>query len=66
MLMERYSLSADDAFQLLARLSQDSNTKLADVAVQVVEAGRASSAGQSRRNARTVASKASLASIITQ
>jgi GAF domain-containing protein len=39
MLMERYSLSADDAFQLLARLSQDSNTKLAEVAVQVVEAG---------------------------
>ncbi|WP_299570550.1 GAF and ANTAR domain-containing protein [uncultured Williamsia sp.] len=39
MLMERYSLSADDAFQLLARLSQDSNTKLADVALQVVEAG---------------------------
>lgn len=39
MLMERYSLSADDAFQLLARLSQDSNTKLADVAAQVVEAG---------------------------
>lgn len=39
MLMERYSLNADDAFQLLARLSQDSNTKLADVAVQVVEAG---------------------------
>ncbi|MGZ8177469.1 GAF and ANTAR domain-containing protein [Williamsia sp. SKLECPSW1] len=39
MLMERYSLSADDAFQLLARLSQDSNTKLADVALQLVEAG---------------------------
>ncbi|MFD0925184.1 GAF and ANTAR domain-containing protein [Williamsia deligens] len=39
MLMERYSLSADDAFQLLARLSQDSNTKLSDVALQVVEAG---------------------------
>ncbi|MBT0567510.1 GAF and ANTAR domain-containing protein [Williamsia sp. CHRR-6] len=39
MLMERYSLSADEAFRLLARLSQDTNTKLVDVALQVVEAG---------------------------
>lgn len=39
MLMERYTLSSDEAFRLLARLSQDSNTKLADVALQVVDAG---------------------------
>ncbi len=39
MLMERYMLSSDEAFRLLARLSQDSNTKLADVALQVVDAG---------------------------
>lgn len=39
MLMERYTLNSDEAFRLLARLSQDSNTKLADVALQVVDAG---------------------------
>ncbi len=39
MLMERYGLGADQAFSLLARLSQDSNTKLVDIARQVVDAG---------------------------
>ncbi|GAA4397875.1 GAF and ANTAR domain-containing protein [Tsukamurella soli] len=39
MIMERYKLDADGAFRLLARLSQDSNTKLAEVALQVIDAG---------------------------
>lgn len=39
MLMERYRLDADAAFSLLARLSQDTNTKLVDVARQVIDAG---------------------------
>lgn len=39
MIMERYKLDAGEAFSLLARLSQDTNTKLVDVAVQIVEAG---------------------------
>ncbi|PYE18113.1 GAF domain-containing protein [Williamsia limnetica] len=39
MIMERYKLAPDDAFRLLARLSQDSNVKLADIALQVVTAG---------------------------
>lgn len=39
MIMERYKLDADGAFRLLARLSQDSNIKLSEVAKQVVEAG---------------------------
>ncbi len=36
MLMERYKLSSQAAFALLSRLSQDTNTKLADLANQVV------------------------------
>ncbi|MDF0532555.1 GAF and ANTAR domain-containing protein [Tsukamurella sp. 8J] len=39
MIMERYKLDADGAFRLLARLSQDANVKLAEVAAQVIEAG---------------------------
>lgn len=39
MLMERYRLGPDQAFSLLARLSQDSNTKLVDIAQRVVDAG---------------------------
>ncbi|WP_238420832.1 GAF and ANTAR domain-containing protein [Gordonia sp. 'Campus'] len=39
MIMERYRLDAAEAFALLARLSQDTNTKLVDVAAQIVEAG---------------------------
>jgi transcriptional regulator with GAF, ATPase, and Fis domain len=35
-LMERYQISGDRAFQLLARLSQEANRKLRDVADQVV------------------------------
>jgi AmiR/NasT family two-component response regulator len=38
-LMERYKLSADQAFQALARASMAANTKLRDVADQVVETG---------------------------
>jgi hypothetical protein len=36
MLMERYQLGAQAAFALLSKLSQDTNTKLADLAHQVV------------------------------
>ncbi|WP_019201251.1 ANTAR domain-containing protein [Tsukamurella sp. 1534] len=39
MIMERYKLDSDGAFRLLARLSQDSNIRLAEVAEQVIEAG---------------------------
>lgn len=39
MIMERYKLDATAAFALLARLSQDANIKLAEVAAQIVEAG---------------------------
>jgi GAF domain-containing protein len=38
-LMERFKLSADQAFQALARASMAANTKLRDVADQVVETG---------------------------
>lgn len=37
MLMERFNIDATEAFRLLARLSQDSNTRVAEVARQVVE-----------------------------
>ncbi|MGV9709704.1 GAF and ANTAR domain-containing protein [Gordonia sp. NPDC003424] len=39
MLMERYAIDADAAFALLARLSQETNTKLVAVAEQLVLAG---------------------------
>lgn len=39
MIMERYKLDSGEAFALLARLSQDTNTKLVDVAAQIVVAG---------------------------
>jgi ANTAR domain-containing protein len=38
-LMERHKLSADQAFQALARASMQTNTKVRDVAEQVVETG---------------------------
>ncbi|RZU31987.1 GAF and ANTAR domain-containing protein [Blastococcus saxobsidens] len=38
-LMERYKLTADKAFQILARLSMERNVKLRDVATQVVHTG---------------------------
>jgi transcriptional regulator with GAF, ATPase, and Fis domain len=39
-LMERYKLTADQAFSVLARASQHSNTKLIDVARSVAETGQ--------------------------
>ena len=36
-LMERYDLDSDDAFQLLVRLSNQTNTKLYDLAADVVK-----------------------------
>jgi GAF domain-containing protein len=38
-LMERHSVNEDDAFRLLTRASQDSNTKLRAVAVELVRTG---------------------------
>jgi GAF domain-containing protein len=38
-LMERFKLSADQAFQLLARVSMETNTKVREVAVRFVETG---------------------------
>jgi GAF domain-containing protein len=38
-LMERYKLTADRAFQALARVSMESNTKVRDVAQRMVETG---------------------------
>lgn len=40
MIMERFSIDAVQAFELLKRLSQSSNTPVIDVARQLVEAGR--------------------------
>ncbi|WP_255507049.1 GAF and ANTAR domain-containing protein [Mycolicibacterium sp. 018/SC-01/001] len=40
MLMERFDITAPAAFELLRRLSQESNTKLHDVAERIVSAGR--------------------------
>ena len=37
--MERFKLTADRAFQVLARVSMEHNTKVRDVAVQFVETG---------------------------
>ena len=39
MLMERFSLSPDVAFKVLKRVSQDSNRKLRDVALELVATG---------------------------
>ncbi|MGM1060419.1 GAF and ANTAR domain-containing protein [Saccharothrix sp. Mg75] len=39
-LMERHKLTADQAFSVLVRVSQQSNTKLRDLAQQLVETGR--------------------------
>jgi hypothetical protein len=38
-LMERFKLSADQAFQVLARVSMETNTKVREVAVRFVETG---------------------------
>ncbi|RIJ46295.1 ANTAR domain-containing protein, partial [Clavibacter phaseoli] len=38
-LMERFSLDADRAFQVLRRYSQDGNVKLVEVARRVVQTG---------------------------
>jgi AmiR/NasT family two-component response regulator len=40
MLMERFKIDAVQAFELLKRLSQSSNTALAAIARQLVEAER--------------------------
>lgn len=40
MLIQRYDLTLDQAFAVLARHSQESNTKLRDIAAQIVEGGQ--------------------------
>jgi len=39
-LMERYKITADQAFQTLARVSMETNTKVRDIAEQFVETGQ--------------------------
>jgi len=38
-LMERYRLTADQAFQVLARASQQTNRKIGDIAGELCETG---------------------------
>jgi AmiR/NasT family two-component response regulator len=40
-LMERHKLTAERAFAVLSKASQDSNTKLRDLARHVIETGEA-------------------------
>ncbi|SFO04162.1 GAF domain-containing protein [Geodermatophilus obscurus] len=47
-LMERYKLTADQAFGVLARVSQETNRKLADIAVELSETGAVPGAAQRR------------------
>ena len=51
-LMERYRLTGTQAFQALTQVSQSSNRKLRDVALQLVEEGRVSRGGG--RGSRTL------------
>ncbi len=44
-LMERYRLTADQAFQVLARVSQQTNRKLVDVAEELTQTGTVPGAG---------------------
>ena len=52
-LMERYKISSERAFLLLARVSQTSNRKLHDVAEELVRQGTISTAGASPRPSPT-------------
>jgi GAF domain-containing protein len=45
-LMERHKLTSDQAFTLLVRASQDTNTKLAEVALYLVETGELAARGR--------------------
>jgi GAF domain-containing protein len=47
-LMERHKLTADQAFGVLARVSQETNRKLADIAVELSETGAVPGAAQRR------------------
>lgn len=46
MLMQRYGLSVDAAFEVLLRRSQESNTKLRDIAALMVSSGRIPDVGE--------------------
>ena len=48
-LMERHKLTADQAFSVLARVSQESNTKLVEVARTLTETEEVSTPGLSTR-----------------
>ncbi|MDT9594969.1 GAF and ANTAR domain-containing protein [Nocardioides zeae] len=50
LIMARYDLSADAAFAALARTSQETNTKVRDLADQLVRTGRFPAEGQARRS----------------
>jgi AmiR/NasT family two-component response regulator len=43
MLMERHKITEDEAFTMLTHASQRTNTKLRDVAAELVRTGRLSS-----------------------
>ena len=47
-LVERHELTADQAFGVLARVSQELNRKLADVAREVTDTGAVPGAGRRR------------------
>jgi len=51
-LMERYKLAADQAFQLLARASMQTNTKVRDLADELVNTGRLREANVAPRRRR--------------
>ena len=44
--MERYHVTADRAFLILSRLSQQTNTKVYDVAAELVRTGSTPDAGR--------------------
>ncbi len=50
MIMERFNIDAEQAFELLKKLSQSSNTPLAEVAAEVVEAERLESSETGRQH----------------
>ena len=51
-LMERYKISAEKSFEVLRRVSQDSNVKVRDVAQHLVETGETPGRSHASRSAR--------------
>jgi AmiR/NasT family two-component response regulator len=52
-LMERFDLDSDRAFEVLKRYSQDHNRKLRDVAVELIETRKLPGARPARPRTRT-------------